>query len=84
MIKNYFKIAWRNLWKRKDYGLLNIFGLSIGITCACIILLWVEDELSYNTNFSKQDTIYYVPTNQKYDGEWRTFFEATPVPWQKI
>ncbi|KAA2219608.1 ABC transporter permease [Maribacter flavus] len=80
MFKNHLKIAWRNLWKKKDYGLLNIFGLSIGITCACIILLWVEDELNYDTYISKQDQIYYLPTNQKYDGEWRTFFEATPGP----
>lgn len=84
MYKNYIKIAWRNLWKKKDYGLLNIFGLSIGITCTCIILLWVENELSYNTHFSKQDSVYYVPTNQKYDGEWRTFYEATPGPLAEV
>tara|TARA_R110002051_G_scaffold101611_2_gene172446 strand:+ start:2841 stop:5189 length:2349 start_codon:yes stop_codon:yes gene_type:complete len=80
MFKNYIKIAWRNLWKNKGYSMLNIFGLAIGITCAAMILLWVEDEVGYDENFAKQDVIYYVPTNQQYDGEWRTFFQATPGP----
>ncbi|HEA80212.1 MAG TPA: ABC transporter permease, partial [Maribacter sp.] len=80
MLKNYIKIAWRNLWKNKGYSMLNIFGLAIGITCAAMILLWVEDEVGYDENFAKKDVVYYVPTNQQYDGEWRTFFQATPGP----
>lgn len=84
MFKNYLKIAWRTLWKNKAYSALNIFGLAIGITCAAFILLWVEDELSFNSAFEKQEQIYYVPTNQKYEGEWRTFFQATPGPLAKV
>ncbi|SNR55637.1 duplicated orphan permease [Maribacter sedimenticola] len=80
MFKNYLKIAWRNLWKNKGYSMLNIFGLAIGITCAAMILLWVEDEVGYDANFDKQNVVYYVPTNQQYEGEWRTFFQATPGP----
>ena len=79
MIKNYFKIAFRTLAKNKGYSFLNIFGLAIGITCASLIFLWVEDELSFNTDFEKQDQVFYVPTNQKYDGIWRTFY-STPGP----
>ncbi|MEP7278528.1 MAG: ABC transporter permease [Bacteroidota bacterium] len=48
MIKNYFKIAWRNLLKRKAFSFINIFGLSIGISVCFIILLFVLDELSYD------------------------------------
>ncbi|WP_419212798.1 ABC transporter permease [Maribacter sp. X9] len=78
MFKNYIKIAWRSLWKNKGYSALNIFGLAIGITCAGLILLWVEDEVNYDSIFPKQDLVYYVPTNQQYEGEWRTFY-STPM-----
>ena len=84
MLKNYLKIAWRTLWKNKAYSFLNIFGLAIGITCATLILLWVEDEVSFDSTFEKQDVVYYVPTNQLYEGEWRTFFQAAPGPLAKV
>ena len=79
MIFNNIKIAYRNLVRNLGYSILNIFGLAIGITCASLIFLWVEDEMSFDANFPKQDLIYYVPTNQQYDGEWRTFY-STPGP----
>jgi len=53
MIKNYFKIALRNLQRHKAFSLLNISGLAIGMACSIFILLWVQNELSYdrfNTN----------------------------------
>ncbi|MDP5044584.1 MAG: ABC transporter permease, partial [Leeuwenhoekiella sp.] len=67
MLKNYIKIAFRNLWKKKGYSALNIFGLAIGITCASLILLWVEDELSFDAIVADKQEVYSVPTNQKYD-----------------
>ncbi|WP_347924181.1 ABC transporter permease [Pontimicrobium sp. SW4] len=79
MIFNYIKIAVRSLLKNKGYSFLNIFGLAIGITCASLIFLWVEDEVSYNNAFEKQDQVYIIPTNQSYEGEWRTFY-STPGP----
>tara|TARA_R110000796_G_scaffold88850_6_gene191973 strand:- start:38881 stop:41232 length:2352 start_codon:yes stop_codon:yes gene_type:complete len=79
MFKNHIKIAWRNLKKNKGYTFLNIFGLAIGITCASLILLWVEDEVNFDSVFPKQDLVYFLPTNQKYEGEWRTF-NSTPMP----
>ncbi|WP_299102910.1 ABC transporter permease [uncultured Winogradskyella sp.] len=79
MIFNYLKIAFRTLRKNKGYSLLNIFGLAIGITCASLIFLWVEDEVSFNSHFDKQDQVFYVPTHQEYEGEWRTF-NSTPGP----
>ncbi len=78
MILNYIKIAFRSLLKNKGYSFLNIFGLAIGITCASLIFLWVEDEVNFN-KFEKQDQVYYIPTNQNYEGEWRTFY-STPGP----
>ena len=79
MFKNHLKVTFRSLLKNKGYSFLNIFGLAIGITCASLIFLWVEDEFSFNQSFARQDNIYYVPTNQNYEGEWRTFY-STPGP----
>jgi hypothetical protein len=49
MFKNYLKIAWRNITRHKAYSTLNIAGLSIGMACSILILLWVQNELSYDT-----------------------------------
>ena len=82
MLKNYLKIAWRNLRRNKGYSALNISGLAIGITCASLILLWVEDEVNFDGVFPKQDLVYYVPTNQNFEGETYTFY-STPRPLAK-
>jgi ABC-type antimicrobial peptide transport system permease subunit len=77
MIKTYFKIAFRNLSRNKVYGFLNVFGLAIGIVCAALIFLWVEDELSYNHHNEKKDQLYQVLENQPFEGKTYTF-GATP------
>ncbi len=79
MLTNYIKTTFRNLSKKKSYGFLNIAGLSIGITCAAFIFLWVQSELTYNHNFKKRDRLYQVMNNQTYDGTTYTF-AATPGP----
>lgn len=73
MFKNYFKTAFRNLWKKKSFSILNIAGLAVGITCASLIFLWVEDELTYNDYFKRKDNLYQVLENQTYDGKTFTF-----------
>ncbi|WP_134089708.1 ABC transporter permease [Olivibacter sp. XZL3] len=77
MIKSYFIIAFRNLWKTKGYSFLNIFGLAIGITCASLIFLWVENELSYDDYFANKDLLYNIKSKQTY-GENTYVFSATP------
>ena len=67
MIQNFIKTAIRNLQKNKAYNFLNIFGLAIGIACAALIFLWVEDEVNYDTVNVKKDRLYIVRENQKYD-----------------
>ena len=79
MFRNYFKTTFRNLWKNKGYSFLNIFGLAIGIVCAAVIFLWVEDELNYNDYFSNQKNLYKIKDSQTYDGTTFTF-DATPGP----
>ncbi len=65
MIKNYFKIAWRSLWKHKAYSIINIAGLSIGLTACLIVATVVFDELSYDKQWTKGDNIYRVLSTQK-------------------
>lgn len=57
MFKNYFKIAWRNLMKHKTFSFINIAGLSIGIAVSFIILMYVQDELSYDKYNKRADNI---------------------------
>ena len=79
MFKNYIKTTFRNLWKNKGYSFLNVFGLAIGIACAALIFLWVENELTWNHYFSNRDNLYLVKDQQTYDGTIFTF-DATPGP----
>ncbi len=73
MFNNFFKTAFRSLWKNKGYSFLNIFGLAIGMACAGLIFLWVEDELNYDQFNVKKDNLYFVRENQKYDSYTATF-----------
>lgn len=77
MFKNYLKTTFRNLWKNKGYSFLNIFGLAIGIACAALIFLWIENELTWNHYFSNRDNLYVTKNQQTYDGTTFTF-DATP------
>ncbi|MCB0608898.1 MAG: ABC transporter permease [Lewinellaceae bacterium] len=73
MFQNYLKLAIRHLLKHKSFSLLNIAGLSVGIACAALILLWVEDEVSYNAFHEKADRIFRIVENQTYEGQTYTF-----------
>ncbi len=82
MIKNYIKTTLRSLLKNRSYSILNIAGLAIGVTCASLIFLWVQDEVTFNHNFAKRDVLYKVYENQTYNGKTSTFF-GTPGPMSK-
>ncbi|GEO04851.1 ABC transporter permease [Adhaeribacter aerolatus] len=60
MLKNYFKIAWRNLRRNKIYSAINILGLATGISACILIFLFVQDELTYERHFSQADRIVRV------------------------
>src|SRR5476651_2342318 len=60
MIKNYLKIAWRNLIKNKASSLINIGGLAVGMAVAMLIGLWIWDELSFNKYHQNYDRIAQV------------------------
>lgn len=65
MIKNYFKIALRNLWRHKGFSFINIMGLTVGMTACFLIFLYISFELSYDSFHSKADRIYRVVADIK-------------------
>jgi len=67
MIKNYIKIAIRNILNKKSYSLLNIIGLSFGMACCILILLFIQDELSYDKFHEKAERIYRITTSTNRD-----------------
>lgn len=81
MIKNYFKIGWRNLTHRKTYAVINIIGLSLGIACSILIFTIVTYHFSFE-NFNKsKDRIYRIVTEVHTDN---TFYSrGTPSPLAK-
>jgi len=77
MIKNYFKIAWRNLLHNKTFSLINIFGLALGMTCSLLIMLWLKDELKRDRFHANDKRLFRVMENQYYSGDISTF-PSTP------
>ncbi|MDR6943218.1 ABC transporter permease [Mucilaginibacter pocheonensis] len=69
MIKNYFKIAFRSFWRHKLFTLINIIGLSIGISSALVIYLIVHFDFTFNQSFPDGDRIYRVVSNYTFSGE---------------
>jgi putative ABC transport system permease protein len=69
MIKNYFKVALRNILKYKFYSAINILGMTIGITACLLIIIYVSDELSYDRFHKKSDQIYQVGLHGKIAGQ---------------
>lgn len=63
MLKNYFKIALRNIIRHKAFSILNITGLAIGMACSILILLWVQNELSYDRFHANADQLYRLTDN---------------------
>lgn len=72
MIKNYFKVALRNLLKSKAYSAINILGLSIGMAVAMLIGLWIWDELTFNNYHGNHAQLAQVMTTQTFNGETGT------------
>ncbi|GHB54881.1 ABC transporter permease [Persicitalea jodogahamensis] len=60
MIKNYFKIAWRNLTRNRLFSLVNIAGLSLGLTCCMLIVLYIKDEVSFDRFQEHKDELYRI------------------------
>lgn len=66
MLKSYLKIAFRSLIKNKAYTVINILGLSFGLGCCVLILLFVQDETSYDTFYSNDENVYRMVLERRY------------------
>lgn len=80
MIKNYITVALRKFRRQKFYSLVNLFGLTIGLTSVLLIMLFVVDEVSYDRFHEKSDRIYRVVENQYYAGQPVFPVAVTPPP----
>ncbi|MGV3588997.1 MAG: ABC transporter permease [Adhaeribacter sp.] len=73
MLKNYFKIAWRNLRRNKIYSAINILGLATGISACILIFLYVQHELTYERYFTNADRIVRVVSSIRMQGQHDKF-----------
>ena len=78
MFSNYIKITLRNILRYKGFSFINIAGLAVGLTSCLLILLWVQDELSYDRFNENAEQIYYMTLDQKYSGGRRVLTTCTP------
>ncbi len=79
MIRNYFKIAWRNLLRNKSFSVINISGLAVGMASALLILLWIHHEVSYDNFHTQKDRLYQAWNQYTTDGVTRSW-KVTPKP----
>ena len=77
MIRNYLKIAWRNLKKDKFYNLISLSGLTLGLTISIFIIIWIQSEMSYNSFPGNQNPIYRVSSNIQSGGSLQTWGSST-------
>ncbi len=84
MIKNYLKIAWRNLLKNKGYTAINISGLAVGVCCFLLISLFVKNEFSYDRFHTKSDRIYRVWQYENYGPKEDFINTVTPVSMVEV
>ena len=69
MLKNYLKVALRNLRRHKGYAFINILGLAVGLACCIMILLWVRHEMSYDRFHDNADRIVRVGVEGNFGGK---------------
>lgn len=84
MIKNYFKTAWRNIKSQPLFSLINISGLSLGITCCMMIFLYVQSELSYESFHGKADRIFRITSEMHEPNRINHFAPSSSMTGSRI
>lgn len=80
MLRNYLKIAFRSLWRSKVHSFINILGLSLGIGCCILIILFVKDEWTFDTFHSKSERIFRMYVKEDWGENQQFFNTVTPFP----
>lgn len=83
LLPNYLKVTFRNFWRNKGYAFINILGLAIGIAGCILILLYVNDEYSYDRFHENSDNIYRVLTDTKW-GDQEGIAYTSPPPLGRV
>lgn len=76
MIRNYLKIAWRNLVRNKAFSVINVAGLALGLACSMVIFLWVGDEKKVDAFHEKGSLLFQVYERTLYEGKWSTGYHT--------
>lgn len=84
MINNYLKVAFRNILRHKVYSLINIFGLAIGMALCLLILVYVQDELSYDGFHEKADRICRIAQTEDHNGDLTNVMRIAPGATERL
>jgi putative ABC transport system permease protein len=79
MFKNYLKVALRTMQRNKMFSVINIAGLTIGLTCVALLVLWIQDEVSYDQFHEDIDDIYVVVTTARFGDDTITYPGTPPA-----
>lgn len=79
MWTNYFKMAFRSLWRNRLYSLLNLVGLAVGLAASVMILLWVQSELSFDSYHREADRTYRVTNTLDVGGDEPWVWSTSPL-----
>lgn len=79
MIRNYFKIAWRNLIRNKSFSLINILGLAVSMSICLLIIMIVIDQYSFDKYHTKKDRVYRIHSTQYQENQGETASSALPL-----
>ncbi len=79
MLRNHFKIAWRNLWKNRAFSILNVLGLAVSMSVCLLIIMIIADQYSFDTYHTNKEHIYRVHTNRYNTTGRETASSALPL-----
>lgn len=83
MFKNHLILAIRSLMRQKGFSLINILGLSIGLTCSLLMLLWVKNQWNFDKFHTKLDNLYQIKCNVSFGGGEIQTWNGTPYPYSE-